>query len=72
MSLQGELSNTAMRVAWATPAAEPKWHQILLILRNPDVLLPSLLSIIGLLAALWLTLLLPFPSDIAAFLAQAS
>jgi hypothetical protein len=72
MPMRGELSNPAMRAAWAIPAAEPRWPQIFRILRNPEVLLVAVFSMIGLLAAFWLTLVLPFSSDVAAFLAQVS
>ena len=72
MLMRGELSTPAMGAGWEMPAAEPGWHQVFGILRSSDLLVVVVFATIGLLAALWLTLSLPFSDDIAAFLAQSS
>jgi len=72
MPMRGELSTPAMGAGWEMPAAELGWHQVFSIFRSPDLLAVVVFTTIGLLAALWLTLSLPFSDDVAAFLAQSS
>jgi len=72
MPMRGELSSSAMRAGWGARGTEFSWRLIFESLRNPDVLAPLGLAVIGLFLAISLALLFPLPDDIATALAQFS
>lgn len=68
--MRSELSISAVRTGWKLPGTEVSWCLISESLRNPDVLQPLVLVVIGLLLAISMALLFPLPDDIATALAQ--
>jgi hypothetical protein len=68
MLIRNELS---MRPDWKAPGTASLWR-LPESLRNSDVLLLLVLTLIGLLLAASLALLFPLPDDIATALAQLS
>jgi hypothetical protein len=72
MPMRGELSFPAIRTVWPVRAAEPNWPRAFGILKNPDFAVIVMISGLGLLASIWLTMSFPLPVDVASFLAQAS
>jgi hypothetical protein len=69
--MRSQLSISAMRTGWKTPGTAFS-RRLSESLRNPDVLLLLVLTLIGLLLVASLALLFPLPDDIAAALAQLS
>jgi hypothetical protein len=71
MPMRNELSISAIRTGWKAQGTASSWR-LSESLRNPDVLLLLVFTLIGLLAVASLALLFPLPDDIAAALAQLS
>jgi hypothetical protein len=75
MPMRSELSISAMRTGWKAQGTAQgtafSWR-LSESLRNPDVLLLLVLTLIGLLLAASPALLFPLPDDIATALAQLS
>jgi hypothetical protein len=72
MPMRSELSVPAMRSNWGARETKFSWPRFSEVLRNPDVTAMLIFAAIGLLAAVSLTLLFPFPDYIAAALAPVS
>jgi hypothetical protein len=71
MPMRSELSISAIRTGWKAQGTASSWR-LSESLRNPDVLLLLVFTLIGLLSVASLALLFPLPDDIAAALAQLS
>jgi len=68
MRMRSELSISAVPTGWK--AGTEFSGRLTEGLMNPDVLLPLVLAVIGLLLAISLTILCPLPDDIATAVAQ--
>jgi hypothetical protein len=65
MSMKVELSSSPVRSDWKIQRTKFSWRLISESLRNPDVVAVFVFAVVGLLLAIALTLLLPFPDEIA-------
>jgi len=72
MPMRSELSVPAMRSDWGARETKLSWCQISENLRHPDAAVVLAFAAVGLLAAVSLMLLFPFPDYIATALAQFS
>ena len=65
MPMRSELSISAVHTGWKARGIEFSGRLFCESLMNPDVLLSIVLAVLGLLLAVSLTILFPFPDDIA-------
>ena len=72
MRVRSELSISAVRTGWKSRGTEFSWRLISESLRNPAVLQPLVLAVVGLLLAISMALLFPLPDDIDTALALFS
>lgn len=72
MPMRNELAIPAMRGVRPPYPAGPAWSHAIEVLKSPDFAAVAIISGLGLLLSIWLTMSLPLPVEAATFLAQVS